>query len=379
MIKIAFNVVFALGMSSSLQAVSANSTDVIQQHLQEHVEALQIQEKIVGLGAVVIQNDEVKALAVSGERKINSGVSILADDQWHLGSITKSITATTLAVLVESGQLGWDTPLKDYFADEELDSSWVSVTLSDLLTHTSGARENFARNIPATSLTDVGEKLSRERQRAVLAVLAKPTKSAIGKYVYSNVGYTIAGVIAERETGRSWESLVRELVFTPLHLNRSGFGNPDFQGRTLAQPRGHRSILGLRRSAGQDDDNNPIIGPAGIVHMTLTDLAVFANDHLQGSRGEGALLTAETYRLLHTPDKDNYAYGWSVFERRNWARGKVIWHNGSNRMWYAIVAILVDLNAVMAVVSNDGRMKMVEKAAVEIFDKAAGQLQRKQN
>src|SRR5690606_7475590 len=93
------------------------------------------------------------------------------------------------------------------------------------------------------------------------------------KHAYSNVGYTIAGAMAEKVTGVSWEDLVRREVFEPLRLAGSGFGPPASSDETLEQPRGHRPVL-LRWKVAVDDkaDNTPIMGPAGTVHMTLTDL-----------------------------------------------------------------------------------------------------------
>ena len=52
------------------------------------------------------------------------------------------------------------------------------------------------------------------------------------------------------------------------------------------------------------------MGPSGIVHMTLRDLCTFASEHLRGELGKGKLLSAETYKLLHTPELDQHACGW---------------------------------------------------------------------
>ena len=81
----------------------------------------------------------------------------------------------------------------------------------------------------------------------MLNVLAeKPAYPPGEKYAYSNVGYTIAGAMAEKATGATWEDLVKREVFEPLELTGAGFGPPKSPDETLEQPRGHR-----RSSAGK--------------------------------------------------------------------------------------------------------------------------------
>ena len=76
----------------------------------------------------------------------------------------------------------------------------------------------------------------------MLNVIAeKPAHPPGEKYAYSNVGYTIAGAMAEKATGATWEDLVKREVFEPLELTGAGFGPPKSPDETLEQPRGHRT------------------------------------------------------------------------------------------------------------------------------------------
>ena len=129
----------------------------------------------------------------------------------------------------------------------------------------------------------------------------KPDNPPGKKYVYSNVDSTIAAAMAEKKTGATWEDLVKREVFEPLALKSAGFGPPKSPDGSLPQPRGHRPYLGAKIPASDTMDNSNIIAPSGAVHMTLADLATYANEHLRGQLGKGKLLSAETYKLLHTP------------------------------------------------------------------------------
>ena len=192
------------------------------------------------------------ASAADGERKRGSGVWLEIGDRWHLGGITKSITATMIARLVESGQMKWSDTIGECFPDASIHEDWKPVTLRQLLTDTAGAPANFPMDV-WRKRPPLGPECTRARREAVLGVIAdKPAHPPGEKYVYSNVGYTIAGAMAEKATGATWEDLVKREVFEPLKLTGAGFGPPKSPDETLEQPRGHR-VSGRWKVPADDD------------------------------------------------------------------------------------------------------------------------------
>lgn len=333
---------------------------------------LRQQKKLVGLAAMVTVDGEVVATAAVGERMVGRGVSVDPGDRWHLGSITKSITATMIARLIEAGQMQWTDTVGQSFADAPIHEGWKAVTLEQLLTHTAGAPPNMPLSVRRKKPAP-GAECTRERRLAVIDVMAaKPVSIPGEKFAYSNVGYTIAAAMAEKTTGVSWEDLVKREVFEPLELNESGFGPPKSPTVTLDQPRGHISAIGRKMGMGDDADNTPIIGPSGTVHMSLANLTKYGTEHLRGQLGSGTLLKAETYRKLHQPKLGGYACGWIEKPPNARIPQTVYWHNGSNTMWYALVAFIPETRMVVAVTSNDGDIKGAEAAAWEIVRACAG-------
>lgn len=323
-------------------------------------------KNLVGLAAMVMVDGKVEAAAAGGERKKGSGVPLEISDRWHLGGITKSITATMIARLVESGQMQWTVTIGEIFPEASVHQDWKPVTLRQLLTDTAGAPPNFPKEVwrqrPA-----LGPECTRARREAVLNVIAdQPAYPPGKKYAYSNVGYTIAGAMAEKVTGATWEDLVKREAFEPLKLSEAGFGPPTSADETLEQPRGHRAVLAGKVSVDDKADNTPIIGPAATVHMTLSNLCTFATEHLRGERGAGKLISAETYKLLHTPALDHYACGWLKRDSSAEIPYTAYWHNGSNTLWYALVVFIPEKNMVVAITSNDGDSEQAEAAAWEI-------------
>ena len=327
---------------------------------------LRQEKNLVGLAAMVMADGQVEAAAAHGERKNGSGVSLQTGDRWHLGGITKSITATMIARLVESGQMQWSDTLGSSFPDATLHDDWKPVTLEQLLTDTAGAPANFSSEV-GRKRPALGPECTAARREAVLEVIAeKPVSPPGEEYVYSNVGHTIAGAMAEQATGKTWEDLVKREVFEPLKLTSAGFGPPKSPDETLEQPRGHRTRFARKFPVDDETDNSPIMGPSGSIHMTLHDLCIYATDHLRGELGKGQLLSAETYKLLHTTPFGDYAFGWIKSFPTKRIPHTFYWHNGSNTMWYALVVFIPETKMVVAVTSNDGDSANAEEAAWEI-------------
>lgn len=333
--------------------------------LKDMVATEQATSELVSLGVAVKIIGEPVVTAVAGERKINSNISVSVDDKWHLGSITKSMTATMIARLVEHGIIRWTTTIGEVFKNDKFHPAWRDVTLHMLLTHTSGAKANFSSSIQKLH-PEEGTQRHSQRIIEVLKVLAKKPQSTPGQeFEYSNLGYTIAGLMAAIKTGKSWEDLIRDELFQPLNLNSGGFGHPVDSDGTLEQPRGHKdSWFSGPQAVATDADNSPIMGPAGSIHMSLADLSAYAAEHLKGRQGESKFLTQTTFAQLHSMTEYDYAYGWIAARKTQWVDHKeVLYHNGSNTYWYALLVMIPELNLSIAVTTNDGNLGKAQESA----------------
>ena len=278
------------------------------------------------------------------------------------------MTATLLAVLEDDGRLTRDETLQALLPDVAMAAGWSDCTLHHLLTHTAGAPVNFSSDVQDV-WPDTLEELVAERRRFVARVLAREPQSPCGeRFAYSNVGYTIAGHIAETIAGEPYQTLIQNRVFAPLGLMSAGFGAPRGE-HPDEEPLGHLILLGRRIPIDPFEtrgDNSPLIAPAGTVHMTIGDLARYGAAHLEGEFGtEPVLLPRSSWERLHTPFLEDYASGW-VRHERDWAGGPVIWHNGSNTYWYALLMLLPASNTVLAFTTNDGAIQAAETAFVDL-------------
>ena len=299
------------------------------------IEAIRQKHNLPALAVVVVKNGKICDRVATGVRKWGNPAAVTTSDVFHIGSDTKSMTATLAAMLIEEGKLRWDTTIADVFPGlkDRMDPQYENVTVEQLLTHRGGVPAAPPADAWARAWEQQGTPVE-QRYEFITAVLSRPPEAAPGaKMIYSNQGYAVVGAMLEKITGIPWETLITERLFKPLHMDSAGFGPPGTPGE-VDQPWGHILTSGIPEP--RQGDNPPAISPAGRVHCSLDDLARYTVFHMEGERS-GTLLKHETFRKLHTPPAGgDYACGW-VVANRGWAGGNALTHAGSNTMWYVVM------------------------------------------
>lgn len=320
------------------------------------------------LAAVLIEDGAIVEMGAVGRRVFDEPESVTEEDQWHLGSISKSMTSTLTAVLIERGVLDWDTTVGDVLLIDvpDMRDEYRGVRIEELMAQTGGLPVDITQ-APAFLSGDVNDTslLPMSERRLVWSadLLRIRPEAAVGRHLYSNANYIVLGTILEKVTGEPWEDLMQRELFAPLGMQDSGFGPPGVAG-TRAQPWGHAANGSSWQAfdPGRDDADNALaLGPAGTVHSTLRDGAAYMAAHLAGAQGSDNLLKAATFRRLHTAQPGTgYAGGW-VVAGNGWAGRPSFWHNGSNGRWFAQVVISPERNAAVMVVTNGNSRDAVEE------------------
>ncbi|MBE0535956.1 MAG: beta-lactamase family protein [Phycisphaerae bacterium] len=365
------SLVFALYSPAAMDA-SPDTAD-----LAETLEPIRAEYDLPALAAAVVHNGRVIALGAVGERKHKSRVKVTADDQFHLGSCTKAMTATLIAMVIEQGKLQWDTTLADALPNVPMLDGYRSVTVAHLLAHRAGLpNESWPTGKTFRDMHNLPGPPRQQRIAYAEMILNQPPKAVPGeKYIYSNAGFSILGVIAEEAMDTSWEDLMQSMLFEPLGMKTAGFGAMGTEGQ-IDQPWQHQYRKGLLLTSkkaiepGKYSDNPPVIGPGGIAHCSLGDWAKFIILHLDdGTYADRQLIKPESLRRLREPQfGGDYAGGWQVCDRP-WGGGTVFTHNGSNTMNYAVVWMAPLKRYAVLVATNQGGGK-----EAEALDKVAAAL-----
>lgn len=337
--------------------------------LDSYVQSVVKENEIPSLAVAIIDSSGIKHLTTSGIRKKGGSTKVTNQDLWHLGSNTKAMTSVLTAMLIQDGILDWDTKIIDAFPDypDIIHSEYHKITVHELLTHTSGLKVNYGNNDTFSEL-----EIRERRLKVVLENLKEPSDKERGNYLYSNLGYIIAGTMIEQLTGKSWESLMKEKVFSPLGMSTASFGVPGTIGK-VDQPWGHIKLSALLPWFPVQLDNLETLGPAGTVHCSIEDWSKFISFQLL--KKDTSLLNSQLRSHLLEPVKKDYACGWGVYEQ-DWATGLVYSHAGSNVFNFSQSWTAPDMNLAILINSNVGVskntraiFKNVRNSILDVLDK----------
>lgn len=360
-----------LGNSFCLTCV-AGGTELFSTQL----ETIRNEQHVPAIAAAAMRGGELIEIAATGVRRVDRAEKVTIDDQWHVGSCTKSMTATLAAILVERGEIEWQTTLGEVFPESRaiMNPAWVSVTLEQLLSHRGGAPghppEDIWREAEQFKLLNPSE----QRRAFAKLLMERPPEFIPGRrFSYSDDGYAIAGAMLERRTRKSWEALMQDELFTPLEMTSAGFGAPG-KPNAINQPWGHWGETDALAPVqpGPSADYPPALAPGATVHCSIGDLVRYAAWHARAGRSPTvSLIDPKSFEMLHAPARQDYALGWSVLNKE-WAGGRMLMHTGSNMYWYAEMWVLPERDAAFVAATNCYCPEACEKAIEAMVERVLG-------
>jgi CubicO group peptidase (beta-lactamase class C family) len=326
--------------------------------------------KVPGLALAVVQNGEVALVRAYGLRDVEAGLKVTTDTQFLIGSITKSFTATGLALLVDEGRLDWEKPVRDYLPEFRLQDAVATerVTVRDLLCHHSG--------LPRHDWVWMPGDLSATQMLAAMRYL-EPSEDIRSTHQYCNLGYVVAGLVSERASGQSWADFTRGRLTDRLHM-KVAFSVEDLAASgDAAMPywmdgdtRLRGQLLPIRATA------------AGGIVTSIAHFASWLRLHLDNGEFEGRRLVSPTaIRQLQTarahvsaPEFAEYGdahYGLG-FRLHSYRGERVVWHGGGWSGWSTLMKMLPDRGVGVAVFTNRSQSLVPEILVNHAFDRACG-------
>jgi len=316
------------------------------------MEEIRTQYDLPALSAFAVFPNGSVIFNVTGVRKEGDPTAATVGDAFHLGSNTKAMTATLLAIMISNGTFTWNTTLEQALPDmaSSMDDAHRQTTLELLTAHRSGITGVIAEKDPELWSGLYNVTLSPVDGRRIVtkwALTPPPDVEPNTEYSYTNTNYMIVGHIMDR-LGIAWEDLITSELWSPLEMNGCGFGNaPESSDTSVDNPWPHRpgnpEPTPLPPS-NPSTENPPTLGPAGTVHCTMESYAKFLKLHADGVRGVGTdLLSASAFSILHTPlGGQSYTPGGWELEDREPFGGRYLWHTSSNTLNYALAIIPLD-------------------------------------
>lgn len=225
------------------------------------------------------------------------------DTKHRLGSVTKQFTGMLILQLAEQGKIDLQAPITTYLLDYPKANGDI-ITTHHLLTHTSGIPNYTA--FPGFFANDSRDPYTPTEFVKTFSEMDLDFVPG-EKFSYSNSAYFLLGVLIEKISGKSYEQMLQDNIFTPLNMQASGFDHHD----TILKNR----ATGYEKNGG-DFLNSKYLDmsipyAAGSLYSTVEDLylwdqALYTNTLL--SKASMDLFFGEHIKA----GKGYYGYGWAV-------------------------------------------------------------------
>lgn len=254
--------------------------------------------KITGASVAVVKDGKVVKAQGYGLADKARNVNVSAKTLFNIGSITKQFTATAVLLLQEDGKLSVDDEVRRWLP--ELPEDWKGTKLRHLLGHIAGTGDwptvpgfKFKSDASETTFLKLVAKAKRARLQGVA-------------YEYSNVGYSLLGVVVHRASGIPYEKFVTDRIFRKLGMSATRFIHAGPWPKDAAVGYTSKGVPGPIERA-------PAAAPSGGVLSTVLDMA-----KLDAALYDDRLLKASSREMMWTVGKLNdgsptrYGFGWGV-------------------------------------------------------------------
>jgi CubicO group peptidase (beta-lactamase class C family) len=275
-----------------------------QAELKENIKKLLNQEKLSGAVWATVSDDGEIITDAYGYKNTHTKELLSSIDKVHVGSISKTILAAGFLRMATLGLVDLDDPILKYLPNLPLENKWNNtspVLVRHLLDHTSGLTDAKLWHVfSTTAFPNTPLETVYLRSPEILKVQAKPGSI----YSYSNLGYTILGLIIEKITQQQYENYLDENLLKPLGMSNSTFHFVSQTGKDADK----------KLAYGHFDKGEPVaaipmyLRPAGQFTTTAEDIGKFLRFMMSDGTVNGKPFIAIDYLKAVGKQKRTDAY-----------------------------------------------------------------------
>lgn len=299
-----------------------------------------------GATLAIVSGDRIVYAKGFGISNVETNAPVTTEMLFRIASVTKMFTATALVTLAEQGKLKLDAPINSYVAG--LSQQLSQVTIHQLLTHTAGMVAEVNRaSAPDGNLATMVRGWKDEQ-----VFFEHPGKI----YSYSNPGLVLAGVTLQENTHQPYASVMNELLFKPLGMNRTTFRTTTAMTYPLSM--GHDIGADKKATVVRPFDEEAENLPAGGMMSNVNDLARYAIAFMNDGRLDGKqVLAPAAISKLSTPyvDAHNVIGDWrqGYGMRVGTYRGvRVVEHRGGTTGFGALLRMVPEHRFAVIILAN---------------------------
>ena len=320
--------------------------------LQTALDKARIKNNVTALQMTIIMPDKDPIAVVSGKTtKAKNASAVTPNTLFQIGSNTKSFIAAALLKLQEAHKLNLNNPLNKYYPQYR---QWAEITISEMLHNNSGI-PSYSEDKKFQNIAFKDPEKVWSYEDLINLALKRPLEFKPGKgWHYSNTNFILAGMIAEKVSGKPVKELFQDYFFKPSALNLSN---------TYYSVEAYPSEIIDRMAHGISEKNRDVTADnlswgrtAGAIVSNANDLAKWTYDLFHGKvlskeSLEQMMTTVSTQTGEFTTGSEEGGYGLGVGTRVNKDFGRWWGHEGhtlgyhSVFIWYPKHDIVIAINA----------------------------------
>jgi CubicO group peptidase (beta-lactamase class C family) len=268
--------------------------------------------QVPGASLLVVRNGRPILERAYGLSDLEKGIRADPSTNYRLASVTKQFTAAAILLLAQDRKLSLNDPVRRWLPS--LPAALDSVTLTHLLTHTSGIIDYEDVMAPDTKV--------QVHDSDVLSLLESQDSTYFKpgtKYRYSNSGYSLLALIVQRVSGKKFAAFLHDRIFQPLGMEHTvAFEDGISTVSNRAYGYANKDQKWTRRDQSL---TSAVLGDGGI-YSSINDLAKW-----DAALYDARLLSDESRRLAFSPHvatgepNESYGFGWYI-------TGETLWHSG---------------------------------------------------
>ncbi len=289
---------------------------LVRQEMQSH--------QIPGLQLTVIRHHRIAFSGEYGFANIENSVPVTKHTVFRINSMSKAFTGVASMQLVEARKLNLDAAISEYL--DEVPVSWQTITIRQVLTHTSGLPEISDDNVRL-----IGDGTADGAWKVVQTLPLQFTPGT--QFVYTQTNYIVMGKIIAKLTGEPFADFVQHRQFDVVGMNETSYGDSTNVTPHVASLYTYLHLLttgtqttGVEKSAILHTRYEALpeyMRPAAGIQTTSTDLAKWVV-----ALQEGKLLKKSSLDQLWSPQQlkngtyggfsdeiNGYALGWPIMRR----------------------------------------------------------------
>lgn len=360
---------FALFLSTSSSCLIAQEIlpSFIKDSLDDYLKTEQVRWKIPGLAVANIKDGKVVKTYTGGVTDYKTNQAINENTLFMIGSNTKAFTSMLMTTLASEKKIKLSDPVQKWLPYFKLNDPYLTkhVNIIDVLSHRVGF-ETFQGDF----LNFDNELTSKEIIEKF--ALIEPTHGFREEWGYFNTGYTIAGEIIKKASGKSWESQLQERIFDPLGMDRSIALSKGIKTATN-RARAHSVVDTVLEEIPYGDID--ATAPAGSISSTIIDMSKWVIALLdEGKYNDKQVIPTEALKETKKPRSilgsadypfSLYGLGWFIEKQGKYTR---ISHTGGIHGFLSSVTMIPDQKLGIVILTNTDSNYLYEGLKFELLN-----------